>query len=64
MVINSLFIRVKEESEKGNTNSTLKKKKKTKIIAFGLIISLQIEGGKVEALTDFIFLGSKNHCRQ
>ena len=59
MVINSLFIRVKEESEKGNTNSTLKKKKKTKIIAFGLIIALQIEGGKVEALTDFIFLGSR-----
>ena len=60
MVINSLFIRVKKESEKGNTNSTLKKKKKkTKIIVFGLIISLQIEGGKVEALTDFIFLGSR-----
>ena len=24
---------------------------------------MQIEGQKVEAVTDFIFLGSKNHCR-
>ena len=32
---------------------------KTKIIASGPIISWQIEGEKVEAVTDFIFLGSK-----
>ena len=33
--------------------------KKTKIMASGLITSWQTEGGKVEAVTDFIFLGSK-----
>ena len=30
-----------------------------KIMAFGSITSWQIEGKKVEAVTDFIFLGSK-----
>ena len=33
---------------------------KTKIMESGSIISWQNEGGKVEALTDFIFLGSKS----
>ena len=33
--------------------------KKTKIMTSGLITSWQTEGGKVEAVTDFIFLGSK-----
>ena len=33
--------------------------KETKIMASGPISSWQIEGEKVEALTDFIFLGSK-----
>ena len=32
---------------------------KTKIMASGPITSWQIEVGKVEAVTDFIFLGSK-----
>ena len=32
---------------------------KTKIIVSGAITSWQIEGEKVEAVTDFIFLGSK-----
>ena len=32
---------------------------KTKIMVSGLITSWQIEGGKVEAVTDFLFLGSK-----
>ena len=32
---------------------------KTKIMASGPIISWQIEGEKVEAVTDFLFLGSK-----
>ena len=42
-------------------NSILKKKKKkkTKIMASGPIISWQIEREKVEAVTDIIFLGSK-----
>ena len=33
--------------------------KESKIMASGPITSWQIEGGKVEAVTDFIFLGSK-----
>ena len=32
---------------------------KTKIMVSGLITSWQIEGGKVEAVTDFLFLGSE-----
>ena len=34
--------------------------KKTKIMASSPIISWQIEGKKVEAVTDFLFLGSKS----
>ena len=33
-------------------------------MASGPIIEWQIEGGNVEAVTDFLFLGSKNHCGQ
>ena len=32
---------------------------KTKIMAFGSIISWQIDGNTMETMTDFIFLGSK-----
>ena len=35
-----------------------KKKNKTKIMVLGSITAQQIEGEKVEAVTDFIFLGS------
>ena len=35
-----------------------KKKNKTKTMASGPITSWQIEGEKVEAVTDFIFFGS------
>ena len=42
-----------------NSTSKNKTKQKTKILASGPITSLQIEGEKVEALTDFIFLGSQ-----
>ena len=49
--LKSLFMRVKEESEKACL--------KTKIMASSPITSLQIEGEKVEAVTDFLFLGSK-----
>ena len=48
-------MKVKEESE----NVCLKLSiHKTRIMASGPITSWQIEGGKVEAMTDFIFLGS------
>ena len=49
-------MKVKEESEKGGLNLNIQK---TKIMASGPITSWQIEVGKVEAVTDFIFLGSK-----
>ena len=49
-------MRVKEENE----NAVLKCNiPKTKIMASGPITSWQIEGEKLEALTDFLFLGSK-----
>ena len=49
-------MRVKEESEKAGLKLNFQK---TKIMASGSITSWQIEGQKVEAVTDFIFLGSK-----
>ena len=53
--LNSLLIRVKE-SEKAGLKLNIPK---TKIKASSPITSQQIEGEKVEAVTDFIFLGSK-----
>ena len=50
------MIRVKEESERATLKLNIKK---TKIMASGCITSWQIEGGKVEIVTDFLFLGSK-----
>ena len=47
---------VKEESEKASLKLNIKK---TKIMASSPISSWQIEGEKVETVTDFIFLGSK-----
>ena len=46
----------KEESEKAGLKLNIRK---TKIMASGPIVSWQIVGGKVEIVTDFIFLGSK-----
>ena len=57
--LKSLLIRVKEESEKVNLKLNVKKKKKTKIMASSTIISWQIEGENLEAVTDILFLGSK-----
>ena len=51
---------MKEESERADLRLNIKKKpKKPKIRASGPIISWQIEGGNVELVTDFLFLGSK-----
>ena len=49
-------MRVKEESEKAGLKLNIKK---TKIMAPSLFTSWQIEGEKMEAVTDFIFLSSK-----
>ena len=51
--LKSLLMRVKEESEKAGLKLNFTK---TKIMLSGPITSLQIEGEKVEAVTDFIFL--------
>ena len=49
-------MRVKEESEKAGLKLHIQK---TKIMASGPITSWQIDGEKVEVVTDFLFLGSK-----
>ena len=49
-------MKVKEESEKVDLRLNIKK---TKVMVSGPIASWQIEGNKVETVTDFIFLGSK-----
>ena len=58
--LNSLLMKVKEESEKVGLKLNIQK---MKIVASGPITSWQIDGETVETVTDFIFLGSKNHCR-
>ena len=49
-------MKVKEETEEAGLKLSIQK---TKIMAFGLITSWQIEEEKVETVTYFIFLGSK-----
>ena len=48
-------MKVKEESEKVGLKLNIQK---TKIMASGPITSWHIDGGTVETVTDFIFLGS------
>ena len=57
--LKSVLLRMKEDSEKAALKFSIPK---TKIMASGPITSWQIDGGKVEALTDF--LGLQNHCEQ
>ena len=54
--LKSLLMRVKEENEKVGLKLNIQK---TKTMASGSITSWQIEEERVEAVTDFIFLGSK-----
>ena len=54
--IKSLSMRVREESKKAGLKLNILK---TKIMASDPITSRQIDGGKVETVTDFIFLGCK-----
>ena len=54
--VKSLLMKVIEESEKAGLKLNIQK---TKIMASSPITSWQIEGEKVEAVTDFIFLGFK-----
>ena len=48
-------MRVKEESERSSLKLNIKE---TMIMASGPIVSWQIEGETVEAVTDFLFLDS------
>ena len=54
--LKSLLMRVKEESVRAGLNLNIRK---TKIKASGSITSWQIGGVQVEAVTNFLFLGSK-----
>ena len=47
---------MKEESEKAGLKLNIQK---TKIMVSGSVTSWQIDGKKVETVTDFLFLGSK-----
>ena len=54
--LKSLFMNVKEESEKADLKLNIEE---MKIITSGPIIALQIDVETMETVTDFIFLGSK-----
>ena len=54
--LKNLLMRVKKESENPGLKHNIQK---TKIMASSPITSSQIDGEKMETVTDFIFLGSK-----
>ena len=58
--LESLLMKVKEESEKAGLKLNIQK---TKIMASGPITSWQIDGETMETVTDFIFWGLQIHCR-
>ena len=57
--LKSLLMKVKEESEKADLKLNIQK---MKIMASGPITSQQIDGEKMETMTEY-FLGLQNHCR-
>ena len=58
--VKSLWMKVKEESEKVGLKLNIQK---TKIRASGPITSWEIDGEIVETVADFIFWALQNHCR-
>ena len=54
--LKSLLMKVKREPEKVCLNLNIQK---TKIMASGPITSWEVDGETVEAVSDFVFLGSK-----
>ena len=54
--LKSFLMKVKKESEKAGLKLSIQK---TKIMASGPITTWQIDGEKVEVVTDFIFLDSQ-----
>ena len=59
--LKSLLMKVEEKSEKVGLQLNIQK---TKVMASGPITSWQVNGETMETVTDFIFLGLQNHCRQ
>ena len=57
--LNSLLMKLKVESEKVGLKLNIQK---TKIMASGPITSWEIDGERVETVSDY-FLGLQNHCR-
>ena len=62
--LKSLLMKVREESEKAGLKLNIQK---MKIMASGPITSWEINGERVETVSDFVFLfwegGHQNHCR-
>ena len=58
--LKSLWMKVREESEKVGLKLNIQK---TKIMASGPITSWQIDGETMETVADFYFGGLQNHCR-
>ena len=58
--LNSLLVKVKEESEKVGLKLNIQK---TKIMATCPITLWEIDGKTVKTVPDFIFGGLQNHCR-
>ena len=54
--LKSLLMKMSEESEKAGLKLSIQK---MKIMASSPITLWQVDGGKMETVTDFIFLGSK-----
>ena len=57
--LKSLLMKVNEKSENAGLKLNIQK---TKIMVSGPIISWQIDGERMEIVTDY-FLGLQNHCR-
>ena len=57
--LNSLLMKVKEESEKAGLKLNIQK---TKMVASSLTTSWEIDGETMETVTDY-FPGLQNHCR-
>ena len=58
--LKSFLMKVKEESEKVGLKLNIQK---TKIMTSGPFTSWEIDGERVETVSDFIFGGLQNHCR-
>ena len=59
--LKSLLMKVKEESEKSGLKTQHSKSEDHDIWSQGFMANIWRK--KMETVTDFIFLGSKNHCR-